>query len=183
MQALSCSLPVPNCPDNAKAGGMAKEIERKFLVSGNSWRLSADAGVEIRQAYLATMDDRSLRVRIYGDGRARLTLKIGQSALVRDEYEFDIDPAEAREMMGQAVGAVIEKIRYNVRYRGHVWEVDVYGGAQAGLVIAEVELSGIHDRPDIPGWIGREVTGESRYSNQFMALELTGLAPALHHQA
>ena len=91
---------------------MAKEIERKILVSGNRWRLSADAGVEIRQAYLANMNDRSLRVRTYADRRAQLTMKVGQSSFVRDEYEFDIDVGEAREMMQHAVGTVIEKVRH-----------------------------------------------------------------------
>lgn len=164
---------------------MAKEIERKFLVSGSRWRLYADAGVEIRQAYLATMDDRSLRVRIYSGRRAQLTLKVGHSSLVRDEYEFDIDVGEAREMMEHAVGTVIEKIRHKVEYRGHIWEIDVYGGAYAGLVVAEVELSSTRERPDIPDWIGREVTGEGRYSNQAMALAVpfTGRANALQHQA
>lgn len=149
---------------------MAKEIERKFLVSGKRWRLSADAGVPIKQGYLATMDDRSLRVRAYGDGRACLTLKIGQAALSRDEYEFEIDPAVAEEMLGQAIGTVIEKVRHEVAYKGFTWEVDVYGGRYSGLVVAEVELRNETDRPEIPDWIGREVTGDYRYSNQAMAL-------------
>jgi CYTH domain-containing protein len=149
---------------------MAKEIERKFLVSGKRWRLSADAGVSIRQGYLATMDDRSLRVRAYGDGHACLTLKIGQASLSRDEYEFDIDPAVAEEMLGQAIGTVVEKVRYKVEHKGFTWEVDVYGGRYGGLVVAEVELKSETDKPDIPDWVGREVTGDFRYSNQAMAL-------------
>ena len=164
---------------------MAKEIERKFLVSGSRWRLSADAGVEIRQAYLATMNDRSLRVRTYADRRAQLTMKVGQSSFVRDEYEFDIDVGEAREMMQHAVGTVIEKVRHKVQHHGHVWEVDVYGGAYAGLVVAEVELTDESERPDLPDWVGREVTGESRYSNQAMALAVpfSGRTNALQNQA
>lgn len=149
---------------------MAKEIERKFLVSGQRWRTFADAGIAIRQAYVVAQDDRSLRVRIYGDGRARITLKVGHTALVRDEYEFDIDRDEAEDMLRHAIGNVIEKVRYRVPHEGHVWEVDLYSGAHRGLVIAEVELSSIHDEPKLPNWVGREVTGESQYSNQSMAL-------------
>lgn len=152
---------------------MAKEIERKFLVSGQRWRNSANEGIAIRQAYIVAQDDRSLRVRLYGDGRARITLKVGHAALVRDEYEFDIDRDEAEDMLRHAVGKVIEKVRYKVPYEGHVWEVDVYDGAHRGLVIAEVELSSIHDEPELPNWVGREVTGESRYSNQSMALGIS----------
>ena len=149
---------------------MAKEIERKFLVSGQRWRTFANEGVAIRQAYIVAQDDRSLRVRVYGDGRARITLKIGHAALVRDEYEFDVERDEAEDMLRQALGNVIEKVRYRVPHEGHIWEIDVYGGAHRGLVIAEVELSSIHDEPAMPNWVGREVTGESQYSNQSMAL-------------
>lgn len=149
---------------------MAKEIERKFLVSGQRWRTFADEGTAIRQAYVIAQDDRSLRVRLYGDGRARITLKVGHTALVRDEYEFDIDRDEAEDMLRHAIGNVIEKVRYRVPHEGHVWEIDVYDGSHRGLVIAEVELSSIHDEPEMPNWVGREVTGESQYSNQSMAL-------------
>lgn len=152
---------------------MAKEIERKFLVSGQRWRTFADEGVAIRQAYIVAQDDRSLRVRVYGDGRARITLKIGHAALVRDEYEFDVERDEAEDMLRQALGNVIEKVRYRVPHEGHIWEIDVYGGAHRGLVIAEVELSSIHDEPAMPNWVGREVTGESQYSNQSMALGIS----------
>ena len=152
---------------------MAKEIERKFLVSGQRWRTFANEGVAIRQAYIVAQDDRSLRVRIYGDGRARLTIKVGHTALVRDEYEVEIGRDEADDMLRQALGNVIEKVRYRVPHEGHIWEIDVYGGAHRGLVIAEVELSSIHDEPAMPNWVGREVTGESQYSNQSMALGIS----------
>ena len=107
---------------------MAKEIERKFLVSGQRWRTFADEGIAIRQAYVVAQDDRSLRVRIYGDGRARLTLKVGHNALVRDEYEVAIACDEAEDMLRHAIGTVIEKVRFKVPHEGHVWEIDVYGG-------------------------------------------------------
>jgi adenylate cyclase len=149
---------------------MAKEIERKFLVSGQRWRTFADEGIAMRQAYIVAQEDRSLRVRILGDGKASITLKIGHAVLVRDEYELDIDRDEAEDMLRHAIGNVIEKVRYKVPHEGHVWEVDVYEGAHRGLVIAEVELASIHDDPDLPNWVGREVTGESQYSNQSMAL-------------
>lgn len=164
---------------NAEASGMAKEIERKFLVSGKRWRLFADAGVSIQQGYLATMDDRSLRVRTYDDGRACLTLKIGKSALARDEYEFEIDPAVAAEMLTQSVGNVLEKVRYRVEHKGYTWEVDVYAGRYSGLVVAEVEMRSETDRPEIPDWVGREVTGDFRYSNQAMAIS-EGAIASLH---
>lgn len=159
---------------------MAKEIERKFLVSSQRWRTFADEGIAIRQAYIVAQEDRSIRVRIYGDGRARITLKIGHAILVRDEYEFDVDLEEAEDMLRHAIGNVIEKVRYKVPHEGHIWEIDVYDGAHRGLIIAEVELSSIHDDPELPNWVGREVTGESQYSNQSMALGVSNGASLRH---
>lgn len=150
---------------------MAKEIERKFLVSGDRWRRLADGGTGLRQAYILAMDDRSVRVRISGGKRAQLTTKISKSAVVREEFEYDIPLDDAEDMMRQAIGGVIEKTRYHVPHGGFTWEIDVYQGDLRGLIIAEVEMESETDRPPIPDWIGREVTGNYRYSNHYLALE------------
>ena len=108
--------PRPEPVSNSESKPMAKEIERKFLVSGQRWRTFANEGVAIRQAYIVAQDDRSLRVRIYGDGRARLTIKVGHAALVRDEYEVAIDRHEAEDMLRLAAakpGATIA-VRQNL---------------------------------------------------------------------
>lgn len=148
---------------------MAKEIERKFLVASEGWREYADKGTQLRQAYVVTMDDRSVRVRIHGNKWARLTIKIGKSALVRNEYEYDVSMDDAKEMLTQAVGVVIEKRRFRVPHKGFTWEVDVYEGALKGLVVAEVEMKRETDLPALPEWLGREITGDRRYSNQSLA--------------
>ena len=150
---------------------MAKEIERKFLVSSADWRDTADAGTDLRQAYVVTMEDRSARVRILAGERAKLTIKIGKSALVRDEFEYALPLADALDLLSQAVGLVIEKTRYRVPVGDFLWEVDVYRGELSGLVVAEVEMASVDDDPALPAWIGREVTGDRRYSNQFLALD------------
>jgi CYTH domain-containing protein len=150
---------------------MAKEIERKFLVSSGHWRNDADAGTDLRQAYVVTMEDRSVRVRILSGERAKLTVKIGKSALVRDEFEYDLPLADALDLLSQAVGRVIEKTRYRVPVGDFLWEIDVYRGELSGLVVAEVEMASVDDDPALPFWIGREVTGDRRYSNQFLALD------------
>ncbi len=150
---------------------MAKEIERKFLVANDDWRDLATSKTPMRQAYIVTMNDRSVRVRTRNDASAQVTIKIGQNSLVRDEFEYTIPIAEAEEMISLAVGNVIEKVRYTVEYNGFVWEIDAYEGAYLGLVIAEVELSDENDEPPLPDWVGREVTGDRRYSNQSLATE------------
>ncbi|XUY26364.1 CYTH domain-containing protein [Agrobacterium sp. rho-8.1] len=150
---------------------MAKEIERKFLVADESWREEIVTRTRFRQGYIVSLDDRSVRVRIKGDDAATLTIKVGTNSLVRDEYEYDIPVADAEELLNSAPGFIIEKIRYTVEHEGFVWEVDVFDGLYRGLVVAEVELSAETDQPALPAWIGEEVTGDHRYSNQHLATD------------
>lgn len=149
---------------------MAKEIERKFLVAGDKWRNAVTKSIHLKQAYIASMGDRSVRIRTSNTDSAVLTIKIGQ-ALVRDEFEYAIPIGDAEEMIRLAVGRVIEKTRHHVRFGGFLWEIDVFEGALSGLVIAEVELAAESDDPALPDWVGAEVTGDRRYSNQALATE------------
>ncbi len=147
---------------------MAKEIERKFLVRDDRWRHSVAEILNLRQAYIASMEDRSVRVRLVNGDIATITIKIGR-AITRDEFEYRISVADAEELIGAAIGLVIEKTRYKVPHKGFTWEVDVFSGAHAGLVIAEVEMRSEDDDPELPDWLGKEVTGQYRYSNQALA--------------
>jgi Uncharacterized protein conserved in bacteria len=158
---------------------MVKEIERKFLVVSDSWRDHVISTTPMRQAYMATGRDRSVRIRIKNDKSARLTIKIGKSAVVRDEFEYDIPLTDAEEMMELAIGNVIEKVRHTVQVGNFLWEIDVFQGAYSGLVTAEVEMKSEADKPLLPTWIGREVTGDQRYSNQALATE--HMKPELVH--
>lgn len=162
---------------------MAKEIERKFLVRSDGWRSAVATKSVLRQGYIASMDDRSVRVRILDDRSARLTIKIGRSAITRDEFEYDIPIADARELLQNAIGIVIEKTRHRVPHEGFVWEVDVFAGEHRGLVIAEVEMTAETDNPALPAWLGREVTGDFRYSNQALATEYERDRHGLSHTA
>ena len=149
---------------------MGKEVERKFLVSSTAWQELAEADIRIRQFYLAASPGRTLRVRISDGTSAKLTLKFGSKARERDEFEYPIPLSEAVEMLDFAIGRVIEKTRHHVRHRGYLYEVDVFGGPLAGLVVAELETP--EDVPDemLPDWLGREVTGESKFYNASLAL-------------
>jgi CYTH domain-containing protein len=149
---------------------MAVEIERKFLVVSDAWRGEADAGSAMLQAYLVADGGRSIRVRLPEDGPARLTLKFGAAGLKRDEFEYDIPPADARDLLAHHVGAVIEKRRHRLHHGGRLWEIDVYGGALEGLVVAEVELGSEQDLPVLPEWVGAEVTGNPAFLNASLAL-------------
>jgi CYTH domain-containing protein len=149
---------------------MAKEIERKFLVQGEAWRAAVESSALIVQFYLAISSERSIRIRIKDGRTARLTLKFGSNTRIRDEFEYPVPLDEAREMMQFATGALIRKTRHCVRHQGYLYEIDVFNGDLDGLIVAELETADTVDDGRLPGWLGREVTGEIRYSNASLAL-------------
>lgn len=145
---------------------MAKEIERKFLVTGDSWRPLTEQTHEIRQAYLSTNPDATIRVRII-DSSAFLTVKSRNRGAVRNEWEYPISLADAEEMLENCgCSGQIAKTRHIVG----PWEIDEFHGALEGLVVAEIELSDAAQRIDIPDFIGREVTDDSRYYNSVLSM-------------
>lgn len=148
---------------------MPKEIERKFLVSTDTWRKKARSGKGMRQAIIFSDGNRSLRIRTIDGKKARLTLKIGISGMSRHEFEYDVPLSDARELLKLANGTAIVKTRYEVPHAKHIWEIDVFEGKLTGLVIAEVEMKSETEDPELPGWLGREVTGDKRFSNQSLA--------------
>ena len=146
---------------------MATEIERKFLLKNDGWRGAVRKSVHYRQGYLRTGKDSScsVRVRIEGD-EARLNIKSMTLGASRAEFEFPIPMTEARALLEiLCIHPFIDKVRYFVEHEGHVWEVDIFEGDNAGLVIAEIELKDINERFAKPEWLGEEVTADLRYYN------------------
>jgi adenylate cyclase len=148
---------------------MAREIERKFLVSGSGWRKDADRGQTIRQAYLADTGRLSIRVRTIGATKAFVTIKSGQPSLSRSEFEYPIPPADARGLMKLRTGGVIVKRRHTVTIGKTRFAIDVFQRRHRGLVIAEVELPSPGAQFARPKWLGKEITGMKRYYNAQLA--------------
>lgn len=143
---------------------MGTEIERKFLVVDDSWRAGAQ-GRRFRQGYLSTDPDRTVRVRLDED-QGYLTIKGRPVGLVRAEFELPIAATDAAAMLDRLCHQpLVEKIRYRVPFGGRIWEVDEFGGANRGLLVAEVELDAADDAVDLPGWVGAEVSADPRYQN------------------
>jgi adenylate cyclase len=139
------------------------EIERKFLVSG-AWPMAA-AVLSIRQIYINPGASISVRLREC-DGAFSFTLKKGRTALVRSEYNVEIEAAQGARMMAEfGSSGMIEKQRHQLPAGDIVWEVDVFAGANSGLIIAEVEL--VHEAQAFskPDWLGREVSHDPRFTN------------------
>ncbi len=143
---------------------MAQEIERKFLVNGEFKSLAYKHSRMI-QGYICSAEQRTVRVRI-ADEKGFLTIKgLTSEQGVRNEWEYEIPPTEARELIKLCEGEVISKTRFYIRSGNHVFEVDEFDGANRGLVIAEVELGNINETFVAPRFIGEEVTGDPRYYN------------------
>lgn len=143
---------------------MGKEIERKFLTSGDQWREMA-VGKAYRQGYLSSVKERTVRVRTAG-GKGYLTIKGASSGASRAEYEYEIPLCEAEEMLSDLCEKpLIEKNRYKIKTGGLTWEIDEFLGDNLGLIVAEIELADENQKFEIPSWIGREVTGDPKYFN------------------
>lgn len=144
---------------------MGKEIERKFLVKGDSWREIAGKGTSYRQGYLSTVKERTVRVRTI-DEKGYLTIKGLTVGVSRKEFEYEIPGSEADDMLTNLCEKpLIEKKRYKVALDGLTWEIDEFFGDNDGLIIVEVELTSEDQAFNKPAWVGEEVSGDPRYFN------------------
>lgn len=142
---------------------MGKEIERKFLVTGDDWRKLAK-GTRYRQGYLSTVKERTVRVRTV-DADGFLTVKGITVGATRKEYEYPIPAADAAGLLELCEQPLVEKVRYKIPFGGLTWEVDEFEGVNQGLVVAECELTSEDQKFEKPSWIGEEVTSDPRYFN------------------
>jgi len=141
---------------------MAQEIERKFLLAGDDWpRLNGQA---IAQGYLSRDKHRTVRVRLKGEA-AFLTIKGLSTGATRAEFEYPIPVADAQALLALCEGPVLKKTRYHLPQGTHTWEIDVFEGDNAGLVVAEIELGHEDEAFERPTWLGAEVTHDPRYFN------------------
>jgi len=148
---------------------MGIEIEYKYLVCSDDWKDSAEAGIFIKQGFFDTPSGLTVRARIKGD-KAFLTIKGKPAGIARSEFEYPIPRADAEAMLQEFCGQrIIEKTRYCVPFAGRTFEVDVFSGRHAGLVLAEVELASADDVPELPPWIGKDISCDFAYTNRALA--------------
>jgi len=146
------------------------EIERKFLVTSDSYKTMAFANYEIAQGYLNSTPERTVRVRIKGDkGYLTIKGKGNESGMSRFEWEKEIDLSEAKSLLELCEIGVISKTRYEIKVGNHIFEVDEFYGENEGLIIAEIELQSEIDYFEKPTWLGAEVTNDERYYNAFLS--------------
>lgn len=146
------------------------EIERKFLVTKDSFLKQFKNKNRIAQGYLSSVPERTVRVRIKGNkGFLTIKGKSNKSGLSRMEWEKEIDVNEAESILEICESGVIDKIRYEVEFGNHIIEVDVFEGTNTGLILAEIELQAENESFEKPDWLGEEVTGDIKYYNAYLS--------------
>ena len=146
---------------------MPLEIERKFLVVSDDYKLTAKT-VDIRQAYLSIDENMAIRVRVEGI-QASINIKSKKSERVNHEFEYVIPLDEAQSLIKMSSYLMIEKTRHVVGYKGKTWEVDEFHGDNSGLTVAEIELDDENEVFEKPPWLGEEVTDDYQYLNSNLA--------------
>ena len=144
---------------------MAIEIERKFLVDHGRWaEVPKGEGTYYAQAYLHADKEKSIRIRI-SEKTAILAIKGSISARSRTEYEYEIPLSDAENLMHSLCGSIVAKRRFRIDHAEMTWEVDVFEGANEGLIVAEIELDAEDQTLNLPPWVTDEVTDDPRYLN------------------
>ncbi|MFK8058753.1 MAG: CYTH domain-containing protein [Polaribacter sp.] len=145
---------------------MSIEIERKFLVKNDSFKKESHQKKHIKQGYLNSDKNRTVRIRI-ADDKAFLTIKgkSNKTGTTRFEWEKKIDILEAEELLLLCEPTIIEKTRFLVKKEEHIFEIDEFYGDNKGLIIAEIELQNEKEVFLKPDWLGKEVTGTLDYYN------------------
>ena len=141
------------------------EIERKFLVKEQLWQgIEKPSPSRIVQAYLVNSAEKTVRIRIKGT-KGFLTIKGPTQGISRAEFEYEIPLKDADELISTFAEKVIEKFRYEISFKNHLWEVDVFAGKLEGLYLAEIELNSEDEHFELPDWVGEEVSTDPNYYN------------------
>ena len=147
---------------------MAVEIEKKFLLANDNWRDKVEKSVKFCQGYLVGSKKASVRVRIEAD-KSNINIKGATLGIRRQEFEYPIPMDDARELLETLCDApLIEKTRHYVSIGCHTWEIDEFIGDNAGLIVAEIELSNENEQFEIQDWLGKEVSEDKRYYNSML---------------
>jgi adenylate cyclase len=146
------------------------EIERKFLCTDDSYKKEAFTQNRIKQGYLNSNPERTVRIRIKGN-KGFLTIKgiSNNTGMSRFEWEKEIAIEEANQLLLLCEPGVIDKTRFEVKLGNHIFEIDEFYGENEGLIMAEIELESESTIFEKPNWLGKEVTNDKRYYNSYLS--------------
>ena len=164
-------MPTRKCANNGATQNMPTEIEHKYLVDNQKWtQVTTDKSVKIRQGYILPDLDKSVRIRTF-DHKGYITIKGKNIGASRPEYEYEIPLEDANELLELFCSGIIEKTRHYVVFENKTWEVDVFEGLNAGLIVAEIELKDKDESYVIPDWADAEVTNDEKYANPSLSIK------------
>ncbi len=146
------------------------EIERKYIIKNLPKELLPESGNKIFQGYLTTPDsNESIRLRKKGNKYYKTRKSKGN--LIRGEREEEIDARQFDTEWEHVIGNKVIKTRYEIPYRNHVIELDVFESDLEGLVIAEVEFESLQESNLFlpPDWFGAEITSYEEFKNSNLA--------------
>lgn len=146
---------------------MALEIEHKYLVKNDSFKVMATKKIDICQGYLCHNPEHTIRVRTWND-KSFLTIKGITHGAIRHEFEYEIPHEDAIQLLRMCT-TVLHKTRYIVPFKEHIWEIDEFHDTLAPLVTAEIELNNEDEQYERPQFIGKDVTGDPRYYNSVLS--------------
>ncbi len=148
----------------------ATEIERKFLVA-ECPALDGVTCEAVRQGYVTRPND-SVEVRLRQKGRGYFLTVKSDGTVQRDEHETAITAEQFETLWPTTVGSRIEKTRYTGALSdGLIFELDIFGGALAPLMLVEVEFASLDaaNAFTAPDWFGADVTTDKRFKNRALA--------------
>lgn len=149
---------------------MCLEIERKFLVKNENFKKESYASKRIKQGYLNSNKNRTVRIRLADDkGFITVKGKSNKNGTTRFEWEKEIDKNEADQLLLLCETSIIDKTRFLIKSENHIFEVDEFYGDNIGLVVAEIELNSENQSFIKPNWLGKEVTGNNKYYNSSLS--------------
>lgn len=145
---------------------MGTEFEHKLVVTSDEWRTAVRSSSALSQAYLVARPALAIRVRIVDDAQAYLTIKGEQVGIGRPEFEYAIPVTDARSLLALITdGYPITKTRHELGEPWDGWIVDEFADANAGLVVAELEVPAEDTPWQVPSWAGADVTSDHRFTN------------------
>lgn len=144
------------------------ETERRFLLKNDDWRAQAAPPQQIEQGYLSVARECTIRARIIGE-MAYLTIKGFITHATRSEFEYPIPKEDARAIIDSLCAFQVKKLRHHVRHEGFLFEIDEFFGANAPLIVAELELPTENTPFPRPDWLGEEITADSRFTNAWLS--------------
>ena len=152
---------------------MSIESERRFLLANDNWRDLVWDSTNIKQGYLCDDPERIVRIRV-SDNECFITIKGVKTNGSGLEFEYSISLPDSVKLLELCKQPIIKKTRYNVVFidsdkSTQDWEIDVFGGDNTGLIIAELELEDISSDIELPSWLGLEITNDIKYANNNLA--------------